>query len=298
MSHTSVDFSAQNAYAIVIWVIKNANKYFDKQLLELYQDLTKVENIKLYKSNQRAVIDDWRYLKEEMSHYSLDYRIVLRFWGALNAQFSFDHQNGLGNAAADMIKDIITVAGNLDFDVRSFVLSPSMKWVSNHKNYFYLNVDHAKHPLNQGTKTMQGKIKDVYFVEEGSYYQYLIGEDWYHGAMVSTEKDIFMEVKAFKNGNIHCKFNTDFMKALNIEAARLNKWIKSPQEVCEEFDITEDEAKEMFGSNFSLGTNDIEMALVTSNIMKMRKGNIGSATDEPLHAITAGGTHHAEVGPS
>jgi hypothetical protein len=32
MSHTSVDFSAQNAYTIVIWVIKNANKYFDKQL--------------------------------------------------------------------------------------------------------------------------------------------------------------------------------------------------------------------------------------------------------------------------
>ena len=37
------------------------------------------------------------------------------------------------------------------------------------------------------------------------------------------------------------------------------------------------------------------LLLVTSNIMKMRKGNIGSATDEPLHAITAGGTHHAEV---
>ena len=164
-----------------------------------------------------------------------------------------------------MIKDIITVANNLGFDVRSSVLSPSMKWVSNHKNYFYLNTDHAKYPLKEGTKTIHGKVKDVHFVEEGGYYQYLIGEDWYHGAMISTEKDIFMEVKAFKNGNIHCKFNTDFMKALNIEAARLNKWIKSPKDASEEFDITEEEAKEVFGCNFTIGAGDVRFLLPSGN---------------------------------
>lgn len=36
-------------------------------------------------------------------------------------------------------------------------------------------------------------------------------------------------------------------------------------------------------------------ALVTSNLVKMRGDNVGSATDEPLHTISAQGTHHAEV---
>ena len=28
-NHTSVDYTADNAYAVVIWVVKNANQYFD-----------------------------------------------------------------------------------------------------------------------------------------------------------------------------------------------------------------------------------------------------------------------------
>lgn len=36
-------------------------------------------------------------------------------------------------------------------------------------------------------------------------------------------------------------------------------------------------------------------SLVTSHIAKLRGTNIGHASDEPLHTISAGGTHHAEV---
>lgn len=36
-------------------------------------------------------------------------------------------------------------------------------------------------------------------------------------------------------------------------------------------------------------------ALVTSHLCKLRGDNIGSASDEPLHTISAQGTHHAEV---
>lgn len=36
-------------------------------------------------------------------------------------------------------------------------------------------------------------------------------------------------------------------------------------------------------------------ALVTSNLIKLRGTNVGSATDEPIHTISAQGTHHAEV---
>lgn len=42
-------------------------------------------------------------------------------------------------------------------------------------------------------------------------------------------------------------------------------------------------------------TTENRHALVTSNLLKLRGDNVGSGTDEPLHTISAGGTHHAEV---
>lgn len=36
-------------------------------------------------------------------------------------------------------------------------------------------------------------------------------------------------------------------------------------------------------------------AVVTSHMLKLRGDNVGSSTDEPLHTISAQGTHHAEV---
>ncbi|MDW5417711.1 DNA cytosine methyltransferase [Iodobacter sp. CM08] len=42
-------------------------------------------------------------------------------------------------------------------------------------------------------------------------------------------------------------------------------------------------------------TTENRHAVVTSNLIKMRGTNIGSATDEPIHTISAQGTHHAEV---
>jgi hypothetical protein len=43
-------------------VIKNANKYYDQQLIDLFYKLTKEENIKNYKSNQKS----WK--KEELRY--------------------------------------------------------------------------------------------------------------------------------------------------------------------------------------------------------------------------------------
>jgi DNA (cytosine-5)-methyltransferase 1 len=42
-------------------------------------------------------------------------------------------------------------------------------------------------------------------------------------------------------------------------------------------------------------TTENRHALITSNLIKLRGTNTGSATDEPLHTISAQGTHHAEV---
>lgn len=42
-------------------------------------------------------------------------------------------------------------------------------------------------------------------------------------------------------------------------------------------------------------TTENRHALVTSNLIKLRGTNVGSATNEPVHTISAQGTHHAEV---
>ena len=40
-------------YAVIMWVIKNANLYIDSQLLETYELMVAKCNVVLYKSNQR-----------------------------------------------------------------------------------------------------------------------------------------------------------------------------------------------------------------------------------------------------
>lgn len=40
MANTSIDFTASNVYSVVIWAIKNANKYYDQQMLEVYDQFT------------------------------------------------------------------------------------------------------------------------------------------------------------------------------------------------------------------------------------------------------------------
>ena len=203
MEHTSVDFTSSNAYAIVIWAIKNANIYLDDQLKEVYLWMTKKENVINYKSNERMLSDDWRYCQEH-THYSLDYRLVLYGWNNFSSDsFSrYQYPNNLYHQTHSRINDIITIAKNLGFTVD--------------QNSFDFEWDPGK---------------EVKFT--------------------SGDKR-FMSVRAYKNGNIHIKADQKFMKKLNIEAARLNGWVKSPEEASREMDIPIHEVKEMYGGNLQL----------------------------------------------
>jgi len=77
----TLDFNEDNIYSIVLWVIKNFNKYTAQQLLDVFDGLTSKEYIKAYKSNVHWLKDDWRYAqwdggKGKPDKYVLDYRIV------------------------------------------------------------------------------------------------------------------------------------------------------------------------------------------------------------------------------
>jgi len=213
--HTTIDFTAANAYAMVIWVIKNANKYIDQQLCSVYQGITEPKNVKNYKSNKKMVEDGWRYSRSDHTHYTLDYRIVCEKYNCFNKSNYGDHvyPNGIANSIHDFLDDICTVAKNLGFNVldktRNFEWSP-------------------------------GKEKDFCY-------------------RTSDKRETFMSVRAYKKGTVHIKFNQEFMKKFNVEAARINRWVKSPHQMAEETDIPVDEIMNSYGKNLKIGKSSIKL---------------------------------------
>jgi len=215
IENTSIDFTANNAYSVIIWCIKNANKYFDKQLIEIYMNIAKKENIINYKSNKRIETDKWRYIEGKVTHYKLDYRLICSHYEAiLNNQYT--RGNNLSHSANTIIEDIFTIANNLGF----------------------INIT----SLKEVDRWFAGEKKEFYYMKE-------------------NEKELFAEIKAYKNGNLHFKFNQEFMKKFNIEAARLNGWIKNVKEAAYELDIDIKEIEDNFNSNFCLTTKNMPLLI-------------------------------------
>ena len=261
LSNTNIDFTTSNVRSVVIWVIKNSSKYFNSQMLEVYDDFTTGDGIRLYKSNANFMKDSWRYCKSEkdkLGKYALDYRIVCHGYRG----DSWRDENMLGDAQKQYIKDIVIIAKNLGFTIDS-IYYEGLYLKEKHLTTFKPQRDK---PLKVGTKTLHGKIEEVYcqshipnengedvmekdgviYVyrddEEHSWYQYKIGKEYYHEDMIRTDNDTFTTIRGHSNGNVHFQFNQEFIKKLNLEVGRLRGWIKTPQEAAEEFDITLEEA--------------------------------------------------------
>ncbi len=212
-ANTSVDFTESNIYSVVIWAVKNANKYFDSQMVEVYKTLSRKENIQNYKSNHRLIDDYFRYrsLKEDAKNYKLDYRLIHEMYNVLDVcdWRSYEYVGGLSRTAHEFIGDLITLANNLGFSVIND--TESRTWKAGKKEIFY------------------------------------------------SGKELFAEIKVYKNGNIHFKMSQKFMKKFNIEVARILKWVRGPEEAARELEISLSEAKEMYGSNLTLLPNQVLM---------------------------------------
>lgn len=215
-ANTSIDFTESNVYAVTIWVIKNANKYFDTQLIDLVEKMVDKANITLYKSNKRLYSDqDWRCrwgsrrTPENLRDFGLELRIVLHNIGGISGGYSWENQNGLNSRAHRFLDDLAAVAGNLGFALPSWVNSRQLvdEWQSNKKVEFYMN---------------------------------------------RAEKKMLMQVKAFKNGNLHIKFNQDFIRMLNVEFGRLKGWLTNHIQASEELNIPVEFAEKSFKGNFHL----------------------------------------------
>ena len=215
-SNTHVDFTIDNAYAVIIWVIKNSNKYFESQLITAVEFLVDKSSIKLYKSNKKTFgEEEWRYTRkpEELDKYSLDYRIVTTRTGGLKIDWYDKNVKGLSESAADYLNDLCAIATNIGFDTANMQRAHNFEWDIHVKNVF--------------------QYKDIH---------------------TGIRHDLF-EAKAYKNGNLHLKFNQSFMCRLNVEFGRLKGWIKSPKQAAEDLDITIQEASESFNKNLKLEVN-------------------------------------------
>ena len=183
-----VDFTASNIYAVIIWVIKNANQCYNDQIISFFKSLTSYENCRAYKSNQSTFQKDkYRYnsLDERASHYTLDYRVVVSGW-ALRNYYSYSKESGpQQNNLRCKLEDIRTIARNLGFEV------------------------------------FPGFNDDIYWGEKAT--------------LNAPHGKVFAEYRCYMNGNIHLKFDKEFMKALNVEASRLLGWIRSKEDIVAEF---------------------------------------------------------------
>jgi len=216
---TNIDFTASNAYAITIWAIKNANKYFDSQLINVFEEMCEKANVVSYKSNQRVFGQgDYRYRKVKADKVKLEYRIVCEYIGGIdNDYWSRDRFSGLHSSAYNFLNNILIVANNLGF---------------------LRNDSVDRHTFLSGKK------------EEFTYH--IPGEI----------RQVLMEVKAFKNGNLHIKFSQDFMLALNVEMGRLKGWIHTPEEAAEELGEDLEKVSKVFKTQYTMIGSQVSDALL------------------------------------
>jgi hypothetical protein len=206
---TGIDFNRDNAYAIVIWAVRNANKYFDSQLITTYENLVCSANVENYVSNKRVFKDNrfsYHYNEDEdkPSHYRLKvgHRIVCGSVGGLKN--SCDWDTGLDERADHFLGDLLTIARNLDFEtIGSAHLADPRAWDnSDAREFEYFDRD--------------GKCRTLF------------------------------RVRAFKNRNLHFQFDPDFIHALNVRHGRLKGWLRDDAETATELDIDPAEAARLF----------------------------------------------------
>lgn len=208
-ANVQVDFTLGNIHAIVLWVLKNANRYLESQFLALYDLMVDKCNVQNYKSNQKTWQQaGWRYgagRGEGNSHYALDYRIVMQSVGGIctyERSWTRDSHNNLRDNCFVFLQDLLTVANNLGF----FCFSNPVQ-------------------LQRGVYTWQSNNKEEF--------------NWHRPKAKGGGTELLFDARAFKNGNLHLRLNQKLILAMNVEHGRLKGWLRSPEEAVRELQDTE-----------------------------------------------------------
>ena len=219
--HAEIDFTVSNIEAVIGFILKNANKHIDEQLVEVFEQMIEKANVYNYKSNQKPFVEDrWRYSEEKPTHIALEFRLVVEHTGGL--RHSYEFEKGLQENAAHFIGDLLTVANNLGFLCNT--VDPRLAGRG-----------------DTGIKSWEsGKVETFY----------MTGKD--AGQPV-------LEVRAFLNGNIHIRMNQKLALALNVEYGRLKGWLGNGAEAAEE--LGDKNAAAFFGNNLQIGAGNLPMLM-------------------------------------
>ena len=101
---------------------------------------------------------------------------------------------------------------------------------------------------NLGFSTYSTKPQDREW--EGGKWQ-----DFYE----TNSDEILFQAKAYMNGNLHFRFMPAAIKALNVEAGRLLKWIRTEEDVITELGYTKEEAKKYFNHNAQILPSNVKL---------------------------------------
>lgn len=252
----TVDFTASNVYALVIWVIKNANQYYKTQMIDFFKALSAPENVRNYVSNKRLFErEEWGYFNKNHDRYTLDYRIICTEY-VLPGEKGY-HYSGDPMSRSEMehvyewkISDICTVANNLGF-----------------------KPGRIDYPENYGKKGY------VYF---------------------ANRPGVLFEFKVYLNGNVHVKFDKEFIKALNVEVSRELGWIHSKEDIAREFvpEMAEG-AEKYFDRTLKIGLSSVPLMLTggaeTPEIQPEASGAMSDTEKTEIAAETAGKPEQQEL---
>ena len=221
--HQTVDFTRSNALAVVMWVLQETGKTFDEQLVSVYKSMWSKENCSAYKSNRHVTDDSWRYLQrirwESNPHESrLPGKIYLEYRIILQHHCCIVKKDQFWSRCRDGLAEAAR-----DHLLDIFVVAHNLAFFD------------IEDPWNQGQWT-SGGTKTFYCHYKG-------------------ERVVFAEVRGYYIGTLHIKFHPDFVQAMNIEAARILGWVKSPQEAAAEIKVDLKDVVRHWESNFKVESN-------------------------------------------
>ncbi|RYD47651.1 MAG: DUF4942 domain-containing protein, partial [Verrucomicrobiaceae bacterium] len=218
---TGIDFNRDNCYAVVMWVVKNANTYFDEQLVTMYETMVEMANVENYVSNKRVFKwERFRYMyqneKQEATHYRLKvgHRMVLNRCGGLEHRWGTNR--GIDERACTFLSDMATVAHNLGFRI-------------------------IRHDLPR-----EGSVMDSSpFVVRHT--------------PAKGKPESLMRVRVFRNSNLHVQFAPELIHALNVQHGRLKGWLRDDAEAATELEIPAETAARHFTPGFRLTSSALRI---------------------------------------
>jgi len=227
--NAEIDFTMNNIYAVTMWIIKNSNTMYDEQLRNYYLSLADKDSIQMYKSNKRFTEDNWKYIKEN----------VERAWYI----YKNKEETPLKNFCYDYRIIYKKSWNNQDGSYNRFSESAF--------NFIWDTIHIAENLGFKFKNVFSERRWDIEFLQEITL-QY-------------EDTSPFANMKFYRNGNIHVKFDIEFMQKLNVEAARLFGWITSKEEASEELGMTLQEASTAWNTNVKI------LAQSTVNMLKWKK---------------------------